>query len=116
MFAPSGKPSPEGTRSSDVNQAMAIQDADTGENASVVPITVESSSPSERSRSDKREKASKASQVAVMPLTDATRFPHRGFDYHASREGLPTDSNHVQPSHAELHFQEPHVQNTLNLN
>ena len=53
---------------------MAIEDADTGENASVVPITVESSSPSERSRSDKREKASKASQVAVMPLTDAARF------------------------------------------
>lgn len=71
---------------------MAIEDADTGENASVVPITVESSSPSERSRSDKREKASKASQAAVMPLTDATRFSHRGFDYHACREGLPTDS------------------------
>ena len=73
-----------------IAQAMAIEDADTGENASVVPITVESSSPSERSRSDKREKASKASQVTVMPLTDATRFLHRGFDYHASREGMPT--------------------------
>ena len=38
MSAPSGKPSPEGTRSSDAKQAMAIQDADTGANASVVPI------------------------------------------------------------------------------
>ena len=94
MFAPSGSPSPEGTRPSGIAQAMALEYADTGENASVVPITVESSSPSERSRSDKREKASKASQVAVMPLTDATRFSQRGFDYHASCEGLPTDSNH----------------------
>ena len=94
MFAPSGSPSPEGTRPSGIAQAMALEYADTGENASVVPITVVSSSPSERSHSDKREKASKASQVTVMPLTDATRFSHRGFDYHASREGLPTDSNH----------------------
>ena len=116
MSAPSGKPSPEGTRSSDVKKAMAIQDADTGENASVVPISVESSSPSERSRSDKREVAPKASQVAVLPLNDAARFLHRGYDYHASRKGMPTGSNHMQPSHAEVYFQESHVQNTLNLN
>ena len=72
---------------------MALEDAD---NASAVPITTGATSPSERSRSDKREVVPKALQVASVPRHDATRFSHRGYDFHASREGLPNDPDHVQ--------------------
>ena len=95
---------------------MAIEDADATETASATPITVESSCPSERSRSDKRGNTSKVSQVAVVPPNDASRFSHRGFEFHASREGLPTDSNHVQPANAEFHVHETNVQNNLSIN
>ena len=69
---------------------MALEDADKTDNASAVPITTEATSPSERSRSDKREVVPKASQVASVPRHDAARFSHRGYDFHAFREGLPT--------------------------
>ena len=116
MSAPSGPPSPEGNNPSGSVNAMAIEDADAGETASVVPITVESSCPSERSRSDKRGNASKVSQAAVLPLSDASRFSHRGFEFPTSREGLPTDSSHVQPANAEFHVRGSDVRDYLNIN
>ena len=80
---------PEDNRTSGIVEAMALEDADRTDDASAVPITTEAKSPCERSRSDKREVVHKASQVASVPGHDATRFSHRGRDFHASREGLP---------------------------
>ena len=116
MSAPSGSPSPEGNNPSGLSNAMALEDADANIAASDTTITVESSCPSERSRSDKRGNTSKVSQVAVQPLTDASRFSYRGFEFHASREGLPTDSTHVQSANAEFHVHETNVQNHLSVN
>lgn len=95
---------------------MSLEDADRTDDASAVPITTEATSPSERSRSDKREVVSKASQVAPVPHHDATRFSRGGYEFHAFWEGLPNGPDHVRSHHAEFQFQESQVHSTLNLN
>jgi len=76
MSAPSGKPSPEGTRPSGTREAMAIEDADDDKTVSDVPIHTNSKTPSERSRSDKREVKIPLPPGAVMPQSGASRFSH----------------------------------------
>ena len=116
MSAPSGKPSPEGTRPSGSRSAMAIENANTNQTAQDVPIVSESHTPSERSRSDKREVKVPLLPGAVLPQSGAARFSHRGYDVHASREGMPADSNHVQMTKVEVHHHEStEVNNTMNL-
>ena len=112
MSSPSGKPSPEGTRrSSRPVDAMAIEDADTVPVAGDVPIIEVPASPSERSRSEKREVAALVPNAALPPQTDTTRFSHRGYNIHATREGVPSGSNHVPTVQNEFHST-----NTMNLN
>ena len=96
MSAPSGKPSPEGPRNSGNPQAMAIRDADDRQTEIDITSHTTSQTPSERSRSDKREVRAPLPPGAVMPQSGAPRFSHRGYDYHASREGMPAGSHHVQ--------------------
>ena len=116
MSAPSGKPSPEGTRQSGTRQAMAIEDADDDKTVSDTPIHTTSQTPSERSRSDKREVKIPLPPGAVMPQSGASRFSHRGYDFHASREGMPAGSHHVQSNKLEVHHHETtEVNNTMNL-
>ena len=116
MSAPSGKPSPEGTRSSGVVEAMAIEDADTDKTAEDVPVGSGTQTPSERSRSDKREVNTLMSRGATLPQPDTTRFSHRGYDFHASREGMPASSAHMHLNHTEVHHHETsEVHNTMNL-
>ena len=116
MSAPSGKPSPEGPRNSGNREAMAIRDADNDQTASDVPIHTTSQTPSERSLSDKREVRTPLPPGAVMPQSGASRFSHRGYDFHASREGMPAGSHHVQSNRLEVHHHETtEVNNTMNL-
>ena len=111
MSAPSGKPSPEGPRrTSGIVEAMAIEDEDTVTTAQDVPIIDVPASPSERSRSDKREVAALVPNAALQPQTDATRFSHRGYNIHATREGMPSGSNHGPTVQNEFHSA-----NTMNL-
>ena len=116
MPAPLGKPSPEGSHPSGSPEAMAIEDADTNRTASDVPINDDPPSPSERSRSDKREVNALVPRGANMPHSDTTRFSHRGCDFHASQEGMPASSNHMQMNRTEIHNNESsEMHNTLNL-
>ena len=116
MSAPPGKPSPGGTHPSGVAQAMAIEDADDSKTASDNPINTNSQTPSERSRSDKREVRVPLPPGAVVPQSGAQRFSHRGYDFHASREGMPAGSHHVQSNTVEVHHHEmTEVNNTMNL-
>ena len=116
MSAPFGKPSPEGSRNSGNHQAMAIEDADNGQTGNDVPSHTTSQTPSERSRSDKREVRAPLPPGAVMPQSGASRFSHRGYDFHASREGMPAGSHHVQSNKLEVHHHEmTEVNNTMNL-
>jgi len=86
MSAPSGKLSPEGNRTSGPPEAMAIEDADADKAASDIPIETDLQSPSERSRSDKREvNALMPRGAALYPtmtqhgfLTAGTTFTHPG--------------------------------------
>ena len=81
-----------------------------------VPSHTTSQTPSERSRSDKREVRAPLPPGAVMPQSGASRFSHRGYDYHASREGMPAGSHHVQSNKLEVHHHEmTEVNNTMNL-
>ena len=73
MSAPPGKPSPGGTHPSGVSQAMAIEDADDSKTASDNPINTNSQTPSERSRSDKREVRVPLPPGAVVPQSGAQR-------------------------------------------
>ena len=70
MSAPSGKPSPEGTRPSGVVQAIAIEDADTDKAANEVPIGSDAQTPSEGARSDKREVNALTQRGAILPHSD----------------------------------------------
>ena len=116
MSAPSGKPSPEGTRPSGVVQAMAIKGADTDKIANEVPIGSDTQTPSERSRSDKREVHTLTRRGATLPHSDTTRFSHRGYDFHASREGMPASSAHMHMNQVEVHHHETSaMHNTMNL-
>ena len=90
---------------------MAIEDADNVPVAEEVPIIDVPASPSERSRSDKREVIALTSNVAVLPHGDATRFSHRGYNIHATREGMPSGSDHMPTVKNEFHST-----NTMNLN
>ena len=100
MSAPSGKPSPEGTRPSGLIETMAIENADTDKAANDIPIESDAHTPSERSRSDKRERCT------ILPQNETTQFSHRGYDFHASREGLPASSAHMHMSKTEVHHHE----------
>ena len=115
MSAPSGKPSPEGTRESGIRQAMAIEDADNDRTVSDASIHTNSQTPSERSRSDKREIRVPHLPGAIMPQGGALRFSHRGLDYHASREGMPADSNRIQSTKVEVHNHETTEVHNTNL-
>ena len=116
MSAPFGKPSPEGSRESGIHQAMAIEDAGNGQTGNDVPSHTTSQTPSERSRSDKREVRVPLPPGAVVPQSGAQRFSHRGYDFHASREGMPAGSHHVQSNTVEVHHHEmTEVNNTMNL-
>ena len=116
MSAPFGKPSPEGSRESGIHQAMAIEDADYGQTGNNAPSHTTSQTPSERSRSDKREVRVPLPPGAVVPQSGAQRFSHRGYDFHASREGMPAGSHHVQSNTVEVHHHEmTEVNNTMNL-
>ena len=116
MSAPSGKPSPEGTRVSGTDQAMAIEDADNDGTVSDISIHASSQAPSERSRSDKREVRVPHPPGAIVPQVSALRFTHRGPDHHASREGMPAGSRHVHANTVEVHHHETNeMNNTLNL-
>ena len=106
MSAPFGKPSPEGSRDSGIHQAMAIEDADNGQTGNNAPSHTTSQTPSERSRSDKREVRVPLPPGAVVPQSGAQRFSHRGYDFHASREGMPAGSHHVQSNTVEVHHHE----------
>ena len=77
MSAPFGKPSPEGSRDSGIHQAMAIEDADNGQTGNDVPSHTTSQTPSERSRSDKREVRVPLPPGAVVPQSGARGF-HTG--------------------------------------
>ena len=104
MSAPSGKPSPEGPRrTSGISEAMAIEDEDTVTTAQDVPIIEVPESPSERSRSEKRDVTALVPNAALQPQTDTTRFSHRGYNIHASREGMPSGSNHGPTVKNEFH-------------
>ena len=116
MSAPSGKPFPEGPRNAGNSQAMAIRDADDRQTEIDITSHTTSQTPSERSRSDKREVRAPLPPGAVMPQSGAPRFSHRGYDYHASREGMPAGSHHVQSNKLEVHHHEmTEVNNTMNL-
>ena len=84
-----------------------------------VPSHTTSQTPSERSRSDKREVRAPLPPGAVLPQSGASRFSmfsRRGYDYHASREGMPAGSHHVQSNKLEVHHHEmTEVNNTMNL-
>ena len=95
---------------------MAIEDADTDKTAEDVPVGSVTQTPPERSRSDKREVNTLMSRGATLPQPDATRFSHRGYDFHASREGMPASSAHMHLNHTEVHHHETsEVHNTMNL-
>ena len=116
MSAPSGKPSPEGTRPSGVVQAIAIEDADTDKAANEVPIGSDAQTPSEGARSDKREVNALTQRGAILPHSDTTRFSHRGYDIHASREGMPASSAHMHMNQTEVHHHETsEMHNTMDL-
>jgi len=116
MSAPSGKPSPEGSNPSGLSEAMAIEDADTNKTAGEILIEDDLQTPSERSRSDKREVNALVRRGANQPHVDTARFSHRRYDYHASREGMPVSSSHMHMNRTEIHNQEPsEVHNTMNI-
>ena len=85
MVSPDGFPSPSEQRSP---VTMAIEDSPA--EAADVPIPTEVATPSERSRSDVRER-SLAERRTVQSGVVAS---HRGFEPFASREGLPQNPNH----------------------
>ena len=85
MASPDGFPSPSEHRSP---ETMAIEDSPA--EAADVPIPTEVATPSERSRSDVRER-SLAERRTVQSGVVAS---HRGFEPFASREGLPQNPNH----------------------
>ena len=115
MSAPAGKPSPGDSRTSGVSQAMALEDAD-DKTVSDNPANTNSLTPSERSRSDKREIRTPLPPGAVVPHSGAQRFSHRGYDFHASREGMPAGSHHMQSNVVEVHHHEMNeVNNTMHL-
>ena len=74
MSAPSGKPSPQGTRPSGLIETMAIENADTDKAANDIPIESDADTPSERSRSDKREVNALMSRGPVLPQNNTTPF------------------------------------------
>ena len=95
---------------------MAIEDADNGQTGNNAPSHTTSQTPSERSRSDKREVRVPLPPGAVVPQSGAQRFSHRGYDFHASREGMPAGSHHVHSNTVEVHHHETtEVNNTMNL-
>ena len=95
---------------------MAIEDADTDKTAEDVPVGSGTQTPSERSRSDKREVNTLMSRGATLPQPDTTRFSHRGYDFHASREGMPASSGHMHMNQTEVHHHETsETHNTMDL-
>eukprot|EP00435_Cladocopium_sp_Y103_P069313 s659_g33.t1 len=73
--------------------------------------------PFERSRSKKGGPKTAAPSAAIMPRSEAARFSHRGFEFAASREGLPVGSHHLHVSRTEINnIESTQVNNTLNIN